>query len=135
MSGYLLDTDWTIDILNGQGSALESLPALTAQGATVSIVTYGELFEGAYYAHDQAAALTALHHFMAGLQLLPLSAQIVERFGILRGALPRNDRRQVGDFDLLIAATAITHELTLVTRNLRDFRLIPGVDLYESATR
>ncbi len=134
MSGFLLDTDWVIDLLNNQATAVESLPSLTPEGVAVSIITYGELFEGAYYARDQSAALTALHRVLTGVQLLPLSTPIVERFGILRGALPRNHRQQVGDLDLLIAATTVTHDLTLVTRNVRDFRLIPGVSLRRSDT-
>ena len=132
MSGYLLDTDWVIDILNNQPNAIQALPTLTASGIAVSLVTYGEAFEGAYYARDQQAALAALQRFMAGVQLLTLSPQIVERFGVVRGALPRNHRQQIGDFDLLIAATALTHDLTLVTRNLRDFRLVPGLPLYQN---
>ena len=135
MNGYLLDTDWVIDLLNNQAPAVQALPTLTAAGVAISLITYGETFEGAYYARNQSAALVALQRFLAGVQLLPLSPPIVEQFGILRGALPRNHRQQVGDLDLLIAATAITHNLTLVTRNVRDFRLIPGVYLYENATR
>jgi predicted nucleic acid-binding protein len=54
----------------------------------------------------------------------------MEQFAILRGSLPRPVRQQIGDFDLLIAATALVHDLILVTRNLRDFRLVPGLTLY-----
>jgi predicted nucleic acid-binding protein len=32
--------------------------------------------------------------------------------------------------DLLIAATAIEHGMTLLTLNVRDFRLVPGLSLY-----
>jgi len=32
--------------------------------------------------------------------------------------------------DLLIAATALEHELTIVTRNIEDFNDIPGLVLY-----
>jgi predicted nucleic acid-binding protein len=36
-------------------------------------------------------------------------------------------------FDLLIAATAIEHGLTLVTRNVRDYADIRGLQLYQGA--
>jgi tRNA(fMet)-specific endonuclease VapC len=54
----------------------------------------------------------------------------MERFAIVRGQLPRQIRKQVGDMDLLIAATAIHHDLALLTRNVRDFRLVPGLTLF-----
>ena len=61
---------------------------------------------------------------------MPLTVPIMERFGILRGQLDRQVRQQIGDMDLLIAATALTLDLILLTRNLRDFKLIPGLTLY-----
>jgi len=51
----------------------------------------------------------------------------MERFAIVRGQLSRPQRQQIGDMDLLIAATALHHDLTLLTRNTRDFRLVPGL--------
>ncbi|HMM43069.1 MAG TPA: type II toxin-antitoxin system VapC family toxin, partial [Thermomicrobiales bacterium] len=63
--------------------------------------------------------------------LLPVTKSIAERFGVLRGSLSRQTRDQVGDLDLLIASTAMVHDLTLPTRNQRDFQLIPGLNLYE----
>ncbi len=74
--------------------------------------------------------MAGLARFLQGYTLLPLTTTIMERFAIVRGQLPRAVRQQVGDMDLLIAATALTHDLTLVTRNLRDFALIPGLSLY-----
>jgi predicted nucleic acid-binding protein len=53
----------------------------------------------------------------------------MERFAIVRGSLPRSVRHQIGDMDLLIAATALEHNLTLLTRNLRDFQHIPGLKI------
>ena len=49
MSLYLLDTDWIIDALNGQDSAIQTLLELVPAVLTLSIITYGELYEGAYY--------------------------------------------------------------------------------------
>jgi predicted nucleic acid-binding protein len=58
----------------------------------------------------------------------------MERFGMIRGALPRQIRQQIGDMDLLIAATALEHDLTLLTRNIRDFSQIPDLRLYQPGT-
>ncbi len=38
----------------------------------------------------------------------------------------------IGDFDILIAATAIQHHLTLLTRNIKDYQRIPSLKLYQS---
>lgn len=47
MSVYLIDTDWIIDALHGQATALQTLIDLALQGLAISHLTYGELYEGA----------------------------------------------------------------------------------------
>lgn len=130
MSAFLVDTDWAIDVLHGQTDAVETLVRLAPMGLAMSYVSYAELYEGAWYARERERDLDALNIFLAGKDLLALSMVVMERFAILRGALPRQHRRQVGDMDLLIAATAQIHGLTLLTRNRRDFELIPGLRIY-----
>lgn len=129
----LVDTDWVIDALNGKRSALLTLRELAPEGLALSVVSYGELYQGATYGREPVSALEALHDFVAGKDLLPVTASIAARFGILRGHLPRHLRQQIGDMDLLIAATALTHDLTLLTRNRRDFQHVPGLRLYLSS--
>lgn len=133
MSGYLIDTDWIIDVIHGQPLATQTLLELAGPGVSVSLITYGELFEGAYYATDPVAAIVGVQRVLDDKPLLPLSEAIMEMFGIVRGRLSRQLRQQIGDLDLLIAATALTHDLTLVTRNLRDFRHVPDLKLYQSS--
>ena len=41
----------------------------------------------------------------------------------------RKSGRIVGDFDLLIGATALRYNLTLVTRNTKDFENLAGIQL------
>ena len=55
----------------------------------------------------------------------------MERFGVVRGDLQRRGQT-IGDPDILIAATALHHDLTLLTRNLRHFTRIPGLMLYRA---
>ncbi len=130
MSGLLLDTDRAIDALNGVPGALELLEVLAPSGLALSSISYGELYEGAYYGRDQTHSLATLAAFVRRTPMLPITDEILERFAILRGSLTHQLRNQIGDFDLLIAATALTHHLTLVTRNLRAFRHILDLELY-----
>lgn len=130
MSRYLVDTDWLIQVLHGNADATQTLEDLAPQGLAISLITYGELYQGAYYARDRRQALDALDDVLEGVEVLPLTAAVMERFAIVRGQLTRNQRQQVGDMDLLIAATALEHNLTLVTFNRRDYGLIPGLTLH-----
>jgi predicted nucleic acid-binding protein len=120
-----------LDVLNGQDTAIQTLLELVPAGLAVSIITYGELYEGAYYARNPEAALAGLEAFLEGKEILPLSQAVMEHFAIVRGALPRQIRQQIGDMDILIAATALEHDLTLLTRNLKDFQQIPDLKLYQ----
>jgi tRNA(fMet)-specific endonuclease VapC len=52
MNRYLLDTDWIVDVLNGQEKAIHTVLELAPAGLAVSIISYGELYEGAAFAHD-----------------------------------------------------------------------------------
>jgi len=63
-------------------------------------------------------------------ETLPLTQTIIQRFAQIRGELRRKGQI-IGDFDILIAATAIQHNLTLVTRNMKDYQRIPQLRLYK----
>jgi tRNA(fMet)-specific endonuclease VapC len=132
MSSYLLDTDWIVDILNGQEKAIHTVLELASAGLAVSIITYGELYEGAAFARHPEPALSGLRSFLKGKPILPLTQPIMERFAQIRGSLPRPIRQQIGDLDILIAATCLAHNLTLLTRNIKDFQQIPNLKLYQS---
>ena len=130
---YLVDTDWIIDVLNDQAAAIQTLLALAPDGLAVSLISYGEPYEGAYYGRDPQAAHASISAFLAGKQLLPLTTEIMEQFGITRGQLTRQLRQQIGDMDFLIAATALHHDLILLTSNIRDFQHIPGLKIYRTS--
>ncbi len=128
---YLIDSDWVIDVFNGQQPAIDTLVSLAPHGLFLSVVTYGELYEGAYYSRDPKTVLGQLQTFLTSKTILPVTQPIMEQFGILRGTLPRNLRQQIGDMDLQIAATALTFGMTLVTRNIRDYQHVQGLNLYQ----
>lgn len=76
MSLYLVDTDWIVDALHGQEAAVQTLVQLAPQGLALSLISYGELHEGACYSRDPQAALAGLHAFLRGKELLPLTIAI-----------------------------------------------------------
>ena len=68
---YLVDSDVLIDAFRGVPAAVDLLAQLRDDGLAVSIVSYGELFEGAVGAPDPAAELARFRRFLARLALLP----------------------------------------------------------------
>lgn len=129
---YLVDTDWVADYLKGRANAVALLTALSQEGIAISLVTYGEIYEGLYYGSDFARHESVFLAFLQGVDVLLLNEEIMREFARIRGQL-RAAGKLIGDFDLLVAATAIRYDLTVVTRNTKHFRRVPGLSIYESS--
>jgi tRNA(fMet)-specific endonuclease VapC len=126
----LVDSDWLIDASIGRPRAQDLLNRLSLEGLAVSIVAVAEVYEGAFGVTDPRTALDGLRGFLSDFAILPLDDPIVERFAQMRAAL-RRQGRLIPDLDLLIAATALEKDLTLVTRNARHFARINGLRLFQ----
>jgi tRNA(fMet)-specific endonuclease VapC len=127
---YLIDTDWLIDVYGGRVAPARTLDELQPQGLAVSIVSYGEMLEGAFGYLDTSARLADVYGLLSRFETLPLSEPIMEIFGRNRSAMRRAGNR-IPDLDLLIDATAVHHGLIVLTRNARHFTRIPGLQLYQ----
>lgn len=97
-------------------------------GLAVSIISVGELYEGAFSVSDPKRLLPEFRQFLREYEILGLSDSTMEVFARERAALRRRGML-IPDMDLLIASTAITHGLTLMTRNARHFKRIPNLAL------
>ena len=127
---YLIDSDWVASYLNGRSDAVNLLGTLAPDGLAISLITYGEIYEGIYYGSNPPQHERGFRHFLELVDVLPLSKLIMRRFARIRGEL-RQCGQLILDPDLLIAATALHHELTLVTGNTNHFQRIPTLVVYE----
>jgi tRNA(fMet)-specific endonuclease VapC len=127
---YLVDSDWLINAMSGRPIALNTLDHLSASGLAVSIVTVAEIFEGAFSTDAPEETLMAFRHFLSAFPQISLTDPIVERFARVRASL-RRQGQLIPDMDLLIAATALEGDLTLVTRNVRHFDRIEDLKVYQ----
>jgi tRNA(fMet)-specific endonuclease VapC len=127
---YLVDTDYVVDWLKGHPAAVQLLTTLRADGLAISHITYGEIYEGIYYGRDRTTAEQGFRQFLRAVSVLPTTHTIMRRFAQVRGQL-RVQGHLIGDMDLLIAATALATDRTLVTGNRRHFDRVPGLTVYQ----
>jgi predicted nucleic acid-binding protein len=115
VANLLIDTDIFVDHLRGA----RRLELDDGDNASYSVVTLCDLFAGSRA--DEGVVRTLLAPFAA----VGVDTLIAERAGRLR----RETGTRIGD--ALIAATAIEHGLSLMTRNVRDFAPVPGLRLFQ----
>jgi tRNA(fMet)-specific endonuclease VapC len=127
---HLADTDIVVSFLNGRTSERTLIDNLRPAGVAISLPTYGEIYEGIFYGHDPLQHEAVFQRFLVGIEVLPLDIGIMQRFARVKGEL-RSIGQLIPDMDLLIAATALEYNLILVTRNLRHFDRVAGLQLYE----
>lgn len=126
---YLIDTDVIASTLKGRQEESTLLRQLGSQGLFISLITYGEIYEGIYSGRDLKADERIFRLFLRGVDVLPLSKSIMRQFAQIRGELRRTGNI-IPDSDILIGATALQHNFIVVTRNRKDFQRIPGLVLY-----
>lgn len=136
MTGYLLDTNVISETRKSRADegVIAFLSAADAEGLFLSVLTLGEMRKGvAARRRADPAAADALAAWVDGIEttfadrVLPVDAAAARGWGELSAS------RSIPVIDTLIAATAISRGLTLVTRNTRDVRStgVPLVDPWQ----
>jgi len=119
---YLLDTNVISEARRGSQQAVSWLRSVARGSVYLSSLTLGEIMQAIALKekNDPASAallatwLRQLRHDYAG-RILPVTDRIFVEWGRIAAIRPRDD------FNTLMAATAIVHDLILVTRNPTDF--------------
>ena len=125
---YLLDTDWVVHALHGVDRVTTHIEQLSTHGLSLSIVSMAELYQGVFYSTDPLGNERALQNFLSGINIVGLDDEICRIFARERGRL-RAEGSIIGDFDILIGATAIRHGLILLTNNRRHFERLRGLSM------
>jgi tRNA(fMet)-specific endonuclease VapC len=124
---FLLDTDTCSAHLKLKGNLTHKF--LQSMGRLyLSVVTLGVWFTWALRARASPQQLQSLLNLLNGVQVLDVTEPIARKFGEVRAAL-FDAGRPVPELDLLIASTALVHNLTVVTHNNQDYTNIPGLNL------
>ncbi len=117
----LVDTDVLIWHLRGYPQATRRLDELGA--LTLSAVSYLEVLQGMRNKAELVAVKKMLQHRAA--TLLPVSEAITQRAIELMESLTLSNGLQMGD--ALIAATALEHQLPVLTANVKHFSAVEGL--------
>lgn len=124
---FLVDTDTCSAYLKGNARVTSRFLQYTG-GLHISTVTLGELFTWALRAKAPTQRLTDLTDLVKDVIILEVSADVARKFGEVRAAL-LDSGKPAPKMDLLNAATALVHNLTLVTHNTADYANVPVLRL------
>jgi tRNA(fMet)-specific endonuclease VapC len=120
---YMLDTNVLIHVLNAQPrhqAVLERFDRESPDDLVVSSITLAELPFGIEKSRRRETNRKALQEALDALNVLPFDARAAETYGTVRAGLEAGGK-PIGPLDTLIAAHAVSLDLTLVTSNTREF--------------
>lgn len=128
MKRYLLDTSLFAGFLHKRAKAVKMItPWLRNHEAVTSILVYGEVIEYLKGLPDYSTHYIYFHTVLKEIISYPLSYPILEQYATLRRKMRQpHGKGLIGDIDTLIAATALEHDLTLITID-RDFDRVPNL--------
>ena len=125
---YLVDSDWSMSYLNGRLNTIQRIERLLPFGVGISIISLAEIYEGMYGSPNLEQQEVGLSDFLASIGIVDVDEETCRIFAQERRRL-RSIGSLIPDMDLLIGATAIRHNVTLLTNNRRHFERMQGLSL------
>jgi tRNA(fMet)-specific endonuclease VapC len=126
---YLLDSNAVIEFLRGNASVCSQI-AMHSGSIVIHAVVLSELFYGARKSKNPLAEKAKVVSFATQFPVLAYEACDAEEYANIRHELSILGL-PIGQPDLLIAATARTRNLTVVTHNTAHFGRIPNLQLVD----
>ncbi len=127
MKKFLLDTNICIYLLKGFYQLDEKIERAGINNCYLSEITVAELKFGAENSTNRVKNRKVIEEFINKFPILPIFNSL-NIFAIEKARL-RKRGTPIEDFDLLIAASSVTHNLKMITNNTNHFKRIEGIDL------
>lgn len=120
----LCDTNIIIDFLKGSSVVIENLNEIGKDSVYISTITAGELYYGAL----NKGELNSIRKKLNSIVHIPITEPISEIFENLMIKYSLSHKLSIPD--AMIAATALYFDIELYTLNLKDFKFIKDLRLY-----
>jgi tRNA(fMet)-specific endonuclease VapC len=131
---YLLDTDICIYIIKQKPSwVVPKFKAHAVDSIGISTVSVSELYYGVAKSQHANQNGQSLQEFLLPLNIAPYDSQAAEIYGPIRATLERSGNT-IGPLDMMIAAHALSLDVTLVTNNVSEFSRVAGLRIENWAT-
>ena len=131
---YMLDTNVCVVYMNGRSTSVrDRLDQLRPSDIVINSVVIAELFYGAMKSRDRAGTLAKQQQLLRPYVSLPFDDAASLKYGTLRAELEASGNT-IGGNDMMIAAIALAHDLTLVTHNSREFLRVTGLKVEDWET-
>jgi tRNA(fMet)-specific endonuclease VapC len=122
---YLIDTNICIYYIKGKFNLDKKFNEVESKNCFISEITLAELKFGVANSEKPAKNILVLENFLTGVSILPIYHSLdfyaTEKSRLRKAGTP------IDDFDLLIGATAVTHQLIMVTNNVKHFKRIKNI--------
>jgi tRNA(fMet)-specific endonuclease VapC len=126
---YLLDSNTCIRFLNQRSQALiDRLTETPDEDICVCSIVKAEMFYGSERSTRRERNLNVQRVFFARYRSLSFDDVAAEQYAVIRAELEGRGQ-SIGANDLLIAAIALVHDLTLVTHNVSEFSRVTKLRL------
>lgn len=135
MDRFLIDTNIWIEFFHQRNGVKEHIEALNIDQIYASEVTLAELTYGAMNSSDYERHIKEPQWLKANINICDISEVFNEYAQVRRALHMKKLDRIIGNFDILIGATALHFGLTVVTDNVRHFQEMPGVKVVNWVNR
>ena len=125
---YVLDTNTLIYYFKGEGNVAINLLQKPPKDIGIPSIVIYELGVGIGKSTSPQKRINQLETLLSTVEILPFGLEAANTAAQIRVNLEQ-DGKPIGPYDILIAATAMTHGATLVTHNTQEFERIDSLNI------